>query len=281
MRITAETIPGPPVSNVGREQADRGLAELAKRRKASTYTLEPVNGQWVGTLVFEATEKQADSPFGGPAEDDEEAAGPKSEGPDDTSDGSDSGADSAPDSDSGDSPAGPPKDDDKGDSKGKGGEDHLLHQVLDALSQIGDALGVPLNLGGSPVPGLDGPDGPPGGPAGPPAPGGPAGGPPGAPPSSHGDKFPKPMHPGDAPPGVPPIGTPAFSSVSDGNPFAHMAGKVASFKASRPIGDTPIHEVTKEVTRLAQEVGYNAYVQEARDDEGNRIANCFITVHQQ
>jgi hypothetical protein len=89
------------------------------------------------------------------------------------------------------------------------------------------------------------------------------------------------MHPGDTPPGGTPIGTPAFASVRGDHPFAHMAGKVASFSASRPIGDAPIHEVTKEITALANEVGYHAYVQEARDDNGQRIANCLITVHKQ
>lgn len=277
MSVQVDIIPGPAVAEVSRETAERGLRSIASRRKAASYSLEQSNGQWIGALAFEA-KTAADNPFGG--SDDDSSPAP-SDGPDDSAP-ADAGSD---DGGSDDSPAGPPSGDSDSDSgekkdKGKGGEDHLLHQVMDALTQIGEALGVPLNLGDSPVPGLDAPDGPPGGPAGPP-PGGPAGGPPGAPPSSHGDKFPKPMKPGEAPPGVPPIGTPAFSSVNEDHPFAHMAGKVASFKAQRPIGDRPMPEVVREVTALANQVGYNAYVKEARDADGNRIADCLITVHQQ
>jgi hypothetical protein len=282
MSSTVQIIPGPSITEVTRARAEAGLKQIASRRQASTYTMDEVDGNWVGALVFETATKVSDgNPFGGGGEEEAPSPDPSAGAPSDGGD-DDSGPDGPPSPDSGSD--GPPSEgDDKGEKKekGKGGE---IKEVLDALHQIADALGVPLATGdNSMVPGADdgmgGPPGPPGGPAGPPM-GGPAGPPPMGGPPGMADKFPKPMHPGDTPPGGTPVGAPAFASVRPNHPWAHVAGKLAHFRASTAIGEQqPIHEVTSSISELAREIGYTAKVRESRDDNGNRIAVALLSAN--
>jgi hypothetical protein len=277
-----EFLPGPKVSSVSREDAEAGLIIAAKKRNATAYALEQMEGHWVAALV-----REAELPFGGPADSSEEAPGPKSEGPDDTAPDPDSGGDS--DGPPSDGPLdGPPEggDDEKKDDKHKGGdEDHIVHQIWDAIQAIGDALGVPVNLGDSPVPGMDDQGGPPGGPGGPMGgPPGPPAGPPGMGGPPGGDKetvrHERALKPGETPPGSVPVGAPSFSSVRADHPWAHLAGKTASFRASIPLGENDsIVDATKHVASLAHEIGYNHQVREGVDENGNRIAVALVTAH--
>lgn len=274
MPISVELIPGPPTSQVTRSVAEAALAKHPMVKGAHTQ-IEPVNGYWVAAIVREAD-------FGGPADSDEESPAPKSEGPSGDAapspdeDGS-SDSDSKSDGGSPDGSDGPPSHggDDKG---GKGG---VEHQLLEIVQQIAESLGIPVNLGASPVPGLDGgPTGPAGGPAGPPTPG-PAGPPPGAggPPGMDKKVHERALKPGETPPGGTPVGAPAFASVRADHPWGHLAGKVASFKVADVIGDAPMADVVREVTELAKEIGYKAKVREGRNDRGERIAEAVITAH--
>lgn len=265
---SVEFIQGPPVIGLSREAAERGLQGHPAIRKGASYAIEPMGDHWVAAIVHESG-----PPFGG-GDDEEESPAPQSEGPSpDESAGPPSpdsgGEDSGGDPDAGD---GPPKE--KGD---KGGEKGEIHQVLDMLQQIGQALGIPLGMGDSMVPGAD----PMAGPPGPPGMGGPpgAGGPPGMGGGPDVKMHERAMKPGETPPGGTPLGAPAFASVRADHPWSHMAGKVASFRVSKPIGDSSMEIVAREVTALADEIGYNAMVREDRDSAGNRVATALITTH--
>jgi hypothetical protein len=282
MSSTVQIIPGPSTSEVTRSRAEAGLKQIASRRQASTYTIDEVDGNWVGALVFETATKVSDgNPFGGGGEEEapspDPGAGAPSAGPDDDADSSDG----PPPSDGGSD--GPPSDgDDKG-KKDKKGESGEIKQVLDALHAIADALGVPLATDGM-VPGADdgtggppgGPGGPPpgppglGGPAGPPPPGGPPGA---AAPPGHS------MKPGMTPPGGTPVGAPAFASVRPDHPWAHVAGKLPHFRAAVQIGEQPMEQVVSSISELAREIGYQAKVRESRDDDGNRIAVALLAAN--
>lgn len=273
--MLVELIPGPSVSAMTRTAAEAGLRTHPAIRKGAAYALEQMDGRWVAAVVHEA----ADAPFagGGPADSDEESAGPK--GPisgdeepsaDDNGAGADVGPDEGASEETGDSSEGnPPK---KHDS-----EKSELHELKALVVQIAEALGLPADLGSSPVPGADGPDAPPGPPG--------AGGPPPGPPSLHGG--PAEQHvihervtkPGETPPGGTPIGAPAFASVRKDHPWAHIAGKVASFQVAEPIGDTPMHKIAEELGTLASEIGYGYSLQETTDEHGQRMAVALITKH--
>lgn len=268
---SVELIPGPSTSEMTRTAAESGLLHHPAVRSGAAYALEQLNGQWVAAIVHEA----ADAPFGGggPADAEEESAGPKSEGPGDA-EPSEGGA---PGGEGGEAPGGDSEDGSP--HKKKGGE---LEQVMQMIQQIAEALGVPVGLGDSAIPGAGGPDAPPGPPG---APGGmPPQGPPG-PPGLHGG--PAEQHvvhervtkPGETPPGGTPIGAPAFASVRSDHPWAHLAGRVASFEVSEPIGDTPMHKIAEELDHLSREIGYSYKLNESKDDKGNRVAVALITKH--
>lgn len=263
---SVELIPGPLISEMGRTAAERILRTHGAIQKGASYAMEQMDGRWVAAVVHEAA-----PPFGGggPADAAEESPGPQSEGPDDEepSEGPPSDGDSGGESDS-DGESKPPKE--------KGGEKGELHQVMQMLQQIGEALGIPLGLGDSPVPGADGPPGAPGASGPPPPPGGPAG--PGGPAEQH-VIHEKTMKPGEVPPGGTPIGAPAFASVRSDHPWAHIAGKVASWEVSEPIGNTPLHVVAQELDGLSREIGYRYKLREDRDQHGNRVAVALITKH--
>lgn len=186
---------GPKVADLTRDAA---LAAAKSNpnfpKNADEITVEELDGHWVAAVHV------ADNPFGGPADQTDDGAGPKSEGPDDTKpepkdDKPDDGGEGP---DMGEGPDGPPKPEDGK----KGGEGHELHALMDAVQKILVALGIPDTEGESPVPGEE----PPGGPEGPPP------GPPGAEPQTvHHEKA---LKPGEVPPGQTPVGAPAFSSVN-------------------------------------------------------------------
>lgn len=291
MSVTVEFLPGPSTAEVSRQKAEEGLRRNAAVVAGAAYALEQFEGRWVAAIVHEAAPPfggppaPGGPPGGGPADASEEAPGPKSEGPDDQEPSADEGG--APEG-----LGGEPDGDEGGDKKDKkGGEGHELHQVLDALTQIAEALGVPLGLGDSPVPGADGLDAP-AGPAGPPVPGagGPPPGHPGAPGApggaagAHGADqaimHMKALKPGEVPPGATPASAPAFSSVREDHPWGHIAGQVASFQVDSEIGDTPLADVESELQALASEVGYKVTrFGEGRNDEGQRVASAVISKH--
>ncbi len=254
-RPTIEVIPGPLTSQMTRRQAMTALSRHPGISKQTSYSVEQIDGRWVAALVH-----QAGPPFGGPADDDEEAAGPKSEGPDDTQDS--------------EGPDGPPSDGEDGPPKEKGGGDkELLHHLLDIVTQMATALGVPIDPGGSMVPGADDPGAPPG----PPGLGGPPPGPPGGPDKTVHERA---MKPGETPPGGTPLGAPAFASVAADHPWAHIIGKVASFHIEEPIGSTPLREVEATLQNVASGTGFKVKdFGEGIDDEGHRVAKAFLTVH--
>jgi crotonobetainyl-CoA:carnitine CoA-transferase CaiB-like acyl-CoA transferase len=80
------------------------------------------------------------------------------------------------------------------------------------------------------------------------------------------------MHPGDVPPGGTPLGSPAFSSVREDNPFAHLAGVAGSFKVNEKLGDWTMDQAQAELRSLAAEAGFSVKrVSEVRDpDTGER-----------
>lgn len=277
MAIQIELIEGPPTKSFSRTAAEQALVRHPDFPKGASFTLSAVgqgaDERWIAAFAVESA-----PPFGAPADDDEESAGPKSEGPDDT----------APADDGPPSPDGPPSDDggeppkDKGEKGDKGGDKALLHQLLEGLTQIGEALGVPIGLGDSPVPGPDDPLGAGGPPVPPPphAPGPPGLGGPGGPPGAEKSIHERALKPGEVPPGGTPIGAPAFAKVSPDHPWAHIAGKVASFEVSERIGDEPLPKIHDELQNLARTAGYKVHrFGENVDDEGYRVAFATISAH--
>lgn len=275
MSIEVEFLPGPLTSAMPRTSAERAISQHPAIREGAKYALEQMDGRWVAAIVHTAGEP----PFGGggPADAEEEAPAPKSEGPDDAepSEGPDV---PKPDS-AGGGEEGPPKHED-GKGGDKGGD---LHQLMQMLQQVMEALGLPVGMGDSMVPGADEGSMPP--PAGPPhGPGGPM---PGGPPHQPGDVATQHVvhervtKPGETPPGGTPVGAPAFASVRSDHPWAHIAGKVASFDVTSEIGDTPLNEINSELQALASELpGYKvARLREDRDNHGQRVAVAKITLH--
>jgi hypothetical protein len=274
---------GPKVSTMTREAA----VEAAKTspqfpQGADDITVEELDGHWVAAIHV------ADNPFGGPADETDDAPGPKSEGPGDTKPEDEGppkedkpGDDDGGDSDSGDGEGPPSKD---GDEHGKGGEEHKIQALFDIVQQIAVALGIPDLSGGaeSPVPGEEPPVGPPG-PDGPPG----AGAPP-APEEVHHEKA---LKPGEVPPGQTPVGAPAFSSVYPDNPIVQrakehpwetLAGAMATFEVEERVPD---HYSAADVDAELQEVAYGTgfKVKQAKvwTDErtGHRIAKALISAY--
>lgn len=264
---------GPLVSKVSRAKAIAAIEKNPDFPKGSEVTVEELDGHWVAAVhVAEG------NPFGGggPADADEGAPGPKSEGPGDKepSEGPDDGPPAPDEGDEGDSPDGPPKPGD-GDEKGeKGGEHHELGVIADGIQKILVALGIPDEgaAGESPIPGADGPPAPPG-PEGPP-PG--AGGPPPGPGKA--------MKPGEAPPGGTPVGAPAFAKVLASHaiqphPWASIMGYAATFETEERIPeDHKLADVDAELQQLARGTGYKVkQIVEARSTEGYRVAKALIS----
>jgi hypothetical protein len=292
---SVEFVPGPLVSEFTREAAEAGLRQNKKFgpkiANGAAYALEQLEGRWVAAIVV-----NADSPFGGPADQAEEAPGPKSEGPNDTAPESE-----GPPSPEGESPEdtegleGPPSEgDSEGDKSkgkdGKGGKEEQIIQMLDALFQ---GLGIPNPsdaLGGDPsdpsggMPPL-GPGGPDNVPPPPPGIGGSAGPDGGSAHGAPGDQHiihEKALKPGEVPPGGTPIGAPAFSHVRENHPWKHVAGKVASIPTEQHIGNRPISDVHAELVSLTNELGGGyrvAQLEEAIDPAGERIARAVISMH--
>lgn len=244
---------GPLTKEASQDEAITSLKKSPAFPKDAELTVKEIDGRWVAAVHV------ADGPpFGAPADDAEEAPGPKSEGPGDTApdEGSDEGA--PDDSD------GPPKDGDEHKEKDeKGGDKAILLSIHDALQKLMVALGIPdEDPGAGPVPGEDGPPAPPGPPG--------AGGPP--PPQE------KPLKPGEAPPGATPVGAPSFSSV---HPWSSVIGKVASFELEERIPeDHKLSAVDHELQQLAHGTIYKVkQLQESRNEQGHRIARALISVH--
>jgi hypothetical protein len=291
-QIKSYLVPGPLVSAVNRTQAEEGfrgspaILELSKTANVD-YTIQEVEGRWIASVA--AVQKTAEFP---PSPSPDDDAGPPSDGPSPDGPPSDSGSDGPPSDDGGSD--GPPSGDDGGEKKEKkkdgGGEKHELGQLLQIVQALATALGVPIP-GADPTldPNADpslGAGGPPGGPPGaggpPPGLGGPPPGAGGPPPGPGPDaKAKHPMHPGDVPPGGTPLGAPAFSSVREDNPFAHLAGTTGSFKVNEPLGTWTMDQAQAELRSLAAEAGFNVKrVSEVRDpDTGERRIVASLSVY--
>src|SRR5438045_2001011 len=139
---------GPEVRKVSRKEAEPAIRERDDIPEDAEIAVAELAGHWVAAIH---TAEFPPPKGGGPADADEEAPGPKSEGPDDAEP---SEADSEPPSDDGGSD-GPPSDGGEGgEKKEKGGESHELKLLLDLVTQITEALGIPAPGAdlGSPVP---------------------------------------------------------------------------------------------------------------------------------
>jgi len=265
---------GPKVGTMTREAA----VEAAKTspqfpRGADDITVEELDGHWVAAIHV------ADNPFGGPADQTDDAPGPKSEGPGDTA------PDDGPPKDDGDPNAepdgdeGPPKDDEHKDDKDKGSESHKVDALFDIVQQIAVALGIPDLSGGaeSPIPGEEPQEGPPGPDAG---------APPGAdaPPAPHEEKS---LKPGEVPPGGTPVGAPAFASTNPiiarggQHPWEGLIGVAATFEVEERVpGYFSAADVDEELREIAYGTGFK--VKQARvetDKNGHRIAKALISAY--
>lgn len=270
-KLEIEIGKGPLVTEVTRDQALAAVKNHPYFPKTAaaieSVTLDEVEGRWVVAFVKDS----GGPPFGAPADSDDEAPGPKSEGPDDTSDGSDGPP-------SPDPMDGPPKDEDgppkKEKGEDKGGDKALLHHIMDTLTQITMALGLPDAGGASMAPGAEDTPMPPGpADAGPPAPGDPHGG------DTH-VIHERSLKPGEAPPGGTPIGAPAFSSVDPNHPWAHIVGKVASFDLDEAIGNTPMSQVYAETEHLAKTSGFKVkQLYDYTTDDGERRARGQVSIY--
>lgn len=274
---------GPKVTTMSREAAVQAAKESPQfPQGADDITVEELDGHWVAAIHV------ADSPFGGPADETDDAPGPKSEGPGDTKPDPEESKDEEPDGDEsgdsehdGDAPDGPPHKEPDGDEKGKGGEAHKIDALFDAVQKILVALGIPDVEEAGPVPGEEPPAGPPAPDAGPPA-GGPE-----QPEEVHHEKA---LKPGEAPPGATPVGAPAFSSTQhpnpiiargDEHPWAGLIGVVATFEVEERVPD---HYSAADVDAELQEVAYGTgfKVKQAKvetDENGHRIAKALISAY--
>lgn len=265
--MPVELIIGPSVKSMSRTAAERALTQNPDFPQGAEYTLATHAGHYIAAFAV-----QAGPPFdGAPADSDEDSAGPKSEGPDDT----------APAEGGGASESKPPSEGEGGESKSegkpgesKGGEAHGIAELKLDLQAIADALGVtlPSTAAGSgldgPVPGADAPLGPPGS-AGPPAPhpAPPAphpAGPPGGPAGPAGPGGPN-QHVIHEKAGPPPI--PTFASTD--HPWAHTVGKVAHFRVAEEIGERDVTEIEAELQTIARAGGFEVRrAQIEKSDDG-------------
>jgi hypothetical protein len=252
---------GPQVSKVSKEEAEAAFRRNPDFPKhADEYVLEELDGHWVAAVHV------ADSPFGGPADETEEAPGPKSEGPGDTAP-EEGGADDG--ETGGDEP---PKDDEnKEDGKEKGGEKHEIHALMDAVQKILVALGIPDGEapGENAIPGEEPPAGPPGPPqGGPPAP----------------DEKEKglggPLKPGEVPPGQTPVGAPAFAHITP-HPWDGLIGVAATFEVEERVPDHyTAADVDSELNELARGTGFKVkQVQTHVNEHGHKVAKALISAY--
>ena len=241
---------GPPVAQMTREAAVEQLKNNPKLPKEAEFEVQQHAGHWIAAYI----EKEA-APFGGPADDSEEAPSPKGEsgGGDGGDDGDSSGA--PPEDPSSSDDDGPPKKKKPGEG---GGLEAIVHQLADTVNAIAQALGVPpVGAGGGmgpdsmdPMggpPGMGGPPAPPGPPhghGGPPGMGGPPGGP-GAPPPQ------KVMHEKAGPP--PPA---TFAKVKEEHPWGHMIGQTRFFHVANEIGNDDYASVERELQHIARAGGF-------------------------
>lgn len=270
-------IQGPPTQKISRKRAKELLEDHSAIPKDAEYDLWAQGGRWV------AAWHQA-NPFGEPADEEEEAPGPKSEGPDDTApeppdaDKGDDEGDDKPPTDDGE--GGPPKGDDDKKDKGEKADLKLDHEIFDLLQKIVVALGI--DTGGpedSPVPGEEGPPAPP--PAAPPHPAGPSG-------PDQEVKHERALKPGEAPPGTTPVGAPAFASVEK-HPWkdllkvedGQIKPRVASFFVEEHWPeDRPVSEFEYEARRVAHGTGYKVkQTKRGTDEDGNPTVKALISSH--
>lgn len=269
---------GPKVTTMTREAA----IEAAKTspqfpKNANDISVEELDGHWVAAIHV------ADSPFGGPADATEDAPAPKSEGPEDTAppeEKEETPKNDNPDDDGGEDNGPPHKS--EGDEHGKGGENHKIDALFDAVQKILVALGIPDIEGENPVPGEELPDGPPGPEGGPPG----AGAPP-APDEVHHEKA---LKPGEVPPGQTPVGAPAFSSVYPDNPIVQragdhpwetLAGVLGTFEVEERVPDHySATDVDAELREVAHGTGFKVkQAQVWTDADGHRIAKALISAY--
>lgn len=254
---------GPSTDAVSKDEAVRKLINSPGFPKDAEVEVTAIEGRWVAGVRVAGP-----PPFGGggPADSDEKAPGPKSEGPDDAEPSEDGGADEGPPTDE---EGGPPKEE----GKEKGGEKHELTLIHDLLTKIMIALGIPDSPEDSALPGEEGPPAPP------------EAGPPGPPHGAEDSvKHERALKPGEAPVGTTPVGAPAFAST---HPWAEALGRTASFELGERIPeDLPMSEVDRELQVLAAacpEVnGRKFKVKQIASDyneQGHRIARALISVH--
>lgn len=272
---------GPKVTTMSREAA----IEAAKSnpqfpKNADDITVEELNGHWVAAIHV------ADSPFGGPADETDDAPGPKSEGPGDTKpDISEDVKEEA--AEEGETPEHEQKEKEEGDTddedkeKGKGGESHKIDALFDAVQKILVALGIPDSEEINPVPGEEPAEGPPAPPnAGPPSPEKPE--------EVHHEKA---LKPGEVPPGATPVGAPAFSSVNhpnpiiargDKHPWENLIGTVATFEVEERVPDHySATDVDAELNEIAYGTGFKVKQAQVYTDKktGHRIAKALISAY--
>ena len=245
-------IPGPPSDKIKKAEAVAKLKAHPEFPKNASFSVENVEGRWVAAVSVPKNKRVSAPPFEGP---------PSPDGPPMPSEVTD--APPSLDAPSEDAPGDKPKGED-----GEKGLEHLIHELLDKMTTITEALGLGDHAD-SPVPGADELHGPPEGdsPAGPPTDG--EG-------KTH-TVHERAMKPGESPPGSTPIGSPAFASVADDHPWKDVIGQKKTFVVEDEIGDTPISEVYKEITALAAGTGYKVErLREGTNQAGQRIASALL-----
>lgn len=249
---------GPPVAQMTREAAVEALKQNPKYAGADIEVSQHA-GHWIAAFVEKKAGFKEAAPFGGPADGDEESPAPKGESSGGGDDGGDDSSSGGPDDD------GLPSDDDgapkkKHPGEGGGGLEQQVHQLLQQIEAISQALGIPP-VGMGPDGGL-GPDsmdaGPP---AGPPGAGGPPpphaghpgmGGPPGGPPGAGAPPPQKVMHEKAGPP--PPA---TFASVKQNHPWGHMIGEQPFFQVAEKLANNESYsQVEQELQHIAKAGGF-------------------------
>lgn len=275
---------GPSVKKVSRAEAIKAIQKNPQFPKGAKVVVDEVEGHWVAAVAI------AGPPFGGggPADAEEEAPSPKSEGPDDVEPSEDHEApdEGGEEDGGGEKPPFGKEDGKDGESKGKGGEEHLLVTIHDALQKILIALGIPdaEAPGASPVPGLDGPPAPPG-----------PGGPPGGPGGPQEVKHERALKPGEVAPGGTPVGAPAFAHVHPDfrerianhpitkkfghHPWESIVGRKATFVVAERVDENlSADQMDHELQQVAHGTGYKLkQLHDGRNEQGHRVARALIS----
>lgn len=279
---------GPEVRKVSRKEAETALRERDDIPKSAEVSVTEMDGHWVAAIHVAEFPPPKDG--GGESDDSGESTPPKEKSIPPSDDGdNDDGSD---DSDGGPSAEHERKDEEHQtrEEKQNVGQGKELHEVLTLLHTLFEGLGLPLpgGLGGSPIPGEEGP--PAGGPPGPNGPPPGAGGPPSGPhagpghPTEQKIQHERALKPGEVPPGSTPVGAPAFASIrtKDGqpHPWAPVLGKKATFetKPERIPESHTVEAVHRELDYLADGTGYKVkQVNITTDANGHRIARALIS----